>query len=193
MWCSVAVTSNSLQSQGLQHTRLLRHLSPRVCSNSCALRQPSITFDKIWYDSNQNIRIQVSFCLLNRRFKIVRGILKRWRRGQTFMYSEHQTCVCVILCREEKRNKKERRREGRMEEGKGRKEDGKRRKNERKKAKEIKREEQERGANVISVQCNIEFMHCMNKIITVKMKTVIHDGNNDKILFFIIWLSIRLN
>ena len=158
MWCSVAVRSNSLQSQGLQHTRLLRHLSPRVCSNSCARRQPSITFDKIWYDSNQNIRIQVSLCLSNRRFKIVRGILKRWRRGQTFIYSEHQTCVCVILCREEKRNKTERRIEGRMEEGKGWKEEGRRRKNERKKAKEIKREEQERGANVI--RSNVTLNSC---------------------------------
>ena len=37
---------------------------------------------------------------------------------------------------------------------------------------------------MISVQCNIEFMHCMNKIITVKMKAIIHDDSNDKILLF---------
>ena len=36
---------------------------------------------------------------------------------------------------------------------------------------------------MISVQCNTEFMHCMNEIRTVKMKTIVHDDDNDKILF----------
>lgn len=46
---------------------------------------------------------------------------------------------------------------------------------------------------MISVQCNTEFMHCMNEIITVKMKTIVHDDDNDKILFFNTWLFIRPN
>lgn len=39
---------------------------------------------------------------------------------------------------------------------------------------------------MISVQCNTEFMHCMNEIITVKMKTIVHDDDNDKFCFLIL-------
>ena len=65
--------------------------------------QPSITFDKIWYDSNQNIRIPGPFCLLKRRLKIARGYFKEIKMGKFHVFYTPKLYVFNNLLRGKKK------------------------------------------------------------------------------------------